>query len=115
MWTIFKVFIEFVTILLLFLCFGILALRYVGSQLPEWGLNPHPCVGWQGPNSGPPGDSGHGEPEDRVFGIWSSLWSWPRTEGALSVEAGVIGWKWGLEPAAGGGMSGVGGRRHDLA
>ena len=33
MWTIFKVFIEFVTILLL--CFGFLALRYVGSLLPD--------------------------------------------------------------------------------
>ena len=32
MWTIFlKVFIEFVTILLLFLCFGFLAAKHVGS------------------------------------------------------------------------------------
>ena len=31
MWTIFKVFIEFVTILLLFYDFGILATRHVGS------------------------------------------------------------------------------------
>ena len=33
MWTIFKVFIEFVTILLLF-CFGFLASRHVGSLAP---------------------------------------------------------------------------------
>ena len=42
MWTIFKVFIEFVTILLLFSCFGVLALRHVGSYLPDQGSNLHP-------------------------------------------------------------------------
>ena len=31
MWTIFKVFIEFVTLLLLFYVFGFLAARHVGS------------------------------------------------------------------------------------
>ena len=31
MWTVFKVFIEFVTIFLLFYCFGFLAARHVGS------------------------------------------------------------------------------------
>ena len=40
MWTIFKVFTESVTVLLQF-CFGFLALRYVGSQLPNQGLNLH--------------------------------------------------------------------------
>ena len=39
MWIILKVFIEFVTILLLFYVF--LATRHVGSQLPQQGLNPH--------------------------------------------------------------------------
>ena len=39
MWTITKVFIEFVTILPLFY---VLAARYVGSQLPDQGLNPLP-------------------------------------------------------------------------
>ena len=38
----FKVFVEFVTILLLFLCFGFLSGRHVGSQLPRQGSNPHP-------------------------------------------------------------------------
>ena len=41
MWAISKVFIEFVTILLLFL-FGFLATRHLGSQLPNQGLNLHP-------------------------------------------------------------------------
>ena len=31
LWTIFKVFIEFVTVLLSVLCFGLLAARHVGS------------------------------------------------------------------------------------
>ena len=43
MWAISKVFIEFVTILLLFL-FGFLATRHLGSQLPNQGLNLHPCI-----------------------------------------------------------------------
>ena len=43
MGTIFKVFIEFVTILLpVFLCFSVLAARYVGSYVPDQGSNPHP-------------------------------------------------------------------------
>ena len=42
MWTIFEVFIEFVAILLLFHVLFFLAMRHVGSQLPDWGLNPHP-------------------------------------------------------------------------
>ena len=40
MWTIFKVFIEFVTILLL--CFHSLAMMYVGSSLPDKESDPHP-------------------------------------------------------------------------
>ena len=39
MWTIFKVFIEFVTILLLFYVFSFLATRRVGSELSDQGLN----------------------------------------------------------------------------
>ena len=39
MWTIFEVFIEFVTILLLCLCFGVLALRNGGSLTPDQGSN----------------------------------------------------------------------------
>ena len=42
MWTIFKVFIELVTILMLFfLCFSFLALSHVGSELLEQRLSPH--------------------------------------------------------------------------
>ena len=43
MWVIFKVFIEFVIILLLF-CFGdfCLPLRHVGSHLPNQESNPYP-------------------------------------------------------------------------
>ena len=41
MWTIFKVFIEFVTILLVS-GFVFLAARHVGSSLPNQGLNPQP-------------------------------------------------------------------------
>ena len=37
--TIFKVFIEFVTILLLFYVFSFLVTRCVGSELPDQGLN----------------------------------------------------------------------------
>ena len=40
MWTIFKVFIEFVTILSLF-CLGLLTSRNVGYQFPNQGWNPH--------------------------------------------------------------------------
>ena len=40
MWTIFKVFIEFVTILIL--CFGFVVVRHVGSQLPDQGSNLYP-------------------------------------------------------------------------
>ena len=40
-WTIFKVFSEFVTIFLLFLCFGFLVVRHMGSQLSNQGSNPH--------------------------------------------------------------------------
>ena len=40
MWTIFlKVFIEFVTVVLLFLGFGFLAPEHVGSQVHDQGLN----------------------------------------------------------------------------
>ena len=39
MWTIFKVFIEFVIILFLFLCFSFLATRHVAPQL---GMEPVP-------------------------------------------------------------------------
>ena len=42
MWTIFKVFLEFVIILCLFLCFCFLAQRHVGSQLPNLRSNQHP-------------------------------------------------------------------------
>ena len=44
MWTIFKVFIEFVTVLLLFYVFlgGFLAMKHVGPQLPNQGSNVHP-------------------------------------------------------------------------
>ena len=40
MWTIFKVFIEFVTIQLL-LCFGFLPMRHVGSKLSNQGSYPY--------------------------------------------------------------------------
>ena len=40
MWTIFQVFIEFITILFLFYILLILASRHVESQLPNQGLNP---------------------------------------------------------------------------
>ena len=42
MWTILKVFIECVTILLLFHVLVFLAKRHVGSLLPHQGWNPHP-------------------------------------------------------------------------
>ena len=44
MWTIFKVFIEFVTVLLLFYVFlgGVLAMKHVGPQLPNQRSNVHP-------------------------------------------------------------------------
>ena len=41
MWTVFEVFVEFVTILLLFMS-GFFTVRHVGSELPKEGLNPHP-------------------------------------------------------------------------
>ena len=48
MWTIFKVFFEFVTILLMFYgLFFFLAVRHVRSLLPDQGLNPHP-LHWKG-------------------------------------------------------------------
>ena len=40
--TIFIVFIEFVNNIASVLCFGSLAARHVGSQLPDQGSNPHP-------------------------------------------------------------------------
>ena len=40
-WTIFKHFIKFVTVSLV-LCSGPLAVRHVGSQLPDQGLTSHP-------------------------------------------------------------------------
>ena len=46
MWTIFKVFIEFATIALLFFCF--LAPRHVGSELSAQGLNPYIPTGVEG-------------------------------------------------------------------
>ena len=43
MWIIFEVFLEFVTILLLFYVLGFFfPLRHVGSLLPDQGLNLHP-------------------------------------------------------------------------
>ena len=42
MWTIFKIFIEFVTVLLLFLCFGFLATRHVRFLAPWPGIEPTP-------------------------------------------------------------------------
>ena len=41
MWTILKVFTEFVTILLV-LWYGFLAAKHEGSYLPDQGSNPHP-------------------------------------------------------------------------
>ena len=42
MWMIFKVFIELVTVLLLFNVLVFLAKSHMGSWLPNQGLNPHP-------------------------------------------------------------------------
>ena len=42
--TIFKVFIEFVTILFLFYVLVFLAMRHVGSHFPDQGLNPCPLL-----------------------------------------------------------------------
>ena len=39
MWTIFKVLMEFLTMLFRFLCFGLLATWHVGFQLPDQGSN----------------------------------------------------------------------------
>ena len=44
MWTVLKVFIEFVTILLLLY---VLVFWLVGSEPPDWGLNLHPSIGTQ--------------------------------------------------------------------
>ena len=41
MWTIFKVFMELVTVLFLF-CFEFLVARHVGSSFLDQGWNPHP-------------------------------------------------------------------------
>ena len=59
MWTIFKVFIEFVTILLLFyVFFGFLATRHMGSYLPDQGSNPNPpTLEGEVLTTGPPGKS----------------------------------------------------------
>ena len=43
MWTIFKVFIEFVTILHVFHVL-VFASRHVGSELQDQGSNPHPLL-----------------------------------------------------------------------
>ena len=42
MWAIFKVFFEFIKVLLLFYVLVFLAMRYVESKLPDQGSNPHP-------------------------------------------------------------------------
>ena len=42
MWTIFKVFIEFVIRLLPFYGADLLALKHMGSEFPNQGLNPYP-------------------------------------------------------------------------
>ena len=42
MWTVFKVFVKFVTGLLLFNALGFLAARHVGPWLPDQGWNPRP-------------------------------------------------------------------------
>ena len=56
MWTIFKVFIEFVTTLLP--CFGFLAMRYVGSWLLDQGIKPAPpALENKVLATGPPGKS----------------------------------------------------------
>ena len=56
MWTIFKVFIEFVTTLLP--CFGFLAMRYVGSWLLDQGIKPAPpALENKVLTTGPPGMS----------------------------------------------------------
>ena len=46
MWTVLKVFIELVTILLLLY---VLVFWLVGSEPPDWGLNLHPSIGTQIP------------------------------------------------------------------
>ena len=42
MWTIFKIFIGFVTVLLLFYALVFLATRYMGSLAPQPGIKPTP-------------------------------------------------------------------------
>ena len=49
MWTIVKVFIEFVTVLFP-LCSGCLVTGHVGSQLPSKGWNPTPSIRRQSVN-----------------------------------------------------------------
>ena len=58
MWAIFKVFIEFVTILLLFYLLVFLALRHVGSSLSEPGSKPlSSALEGEVLTTGPPGKS----------------------------------------------------------
>ena len=58
MWTFFKTFIEFVTILLLLLCFGFLATRRVGILASQPGLESAPfALEGKVLNTGPPGKS----------------------------------------------------------
>lgn len=54
MQAVFKVFIEFVLIMLLFCVLGFLAARHVGSLAPDQGLNPY-CLYWANLNPGPQG------------------------------------------------------------
>ena len=55
MWTIFKVFIGIVIILLLFYVFGVLALRHVGSSVPQSEIKPiPPALEGEGLTTGPP-------------------------------------------------------------
>ena len=49
MWTVFQIFIEFVTILLLF-CFGFLVSRHVGFTSPTRDWTQAPCIRWQSLN-----------------------------------------------------------------
>ena len=57
MWIIFKVFIEFVTILLLFYVLGFLTLMQTGSQLLDQGLNLQPSLLEEVKTPGSPGKS----------------------------------------------------------
>ena len=77
MWTIFKVIIEFVTILLVVYVLIFLAISHVGSSLPDQGSNLHPLP-WQAKSqpldhegspryvifiSSPPSEWGNQDPE----------------------------------------------------